>query len=115
MSTPFQDYWAGEAGGDVPSLPTSGYFDDSGPASGLQPHFMIFLDDPWVHGTQDTKIHPPRLSDSQLIDFISNCNRKGAPVTMNIGVYQDGSASPATLEQLAAARKTSAASRSLTA
>jgi hypothetical protein len=104
-STQFQDYWAGEAGGDLPSLPVSGYFDDDGPASGLQPHFMIFLDDSWVHGAQDTKIPPPRLSDSQLINFISDCNRKGASVTMNIGVYQDGSASPATLDQLAAVRK----------
>ncbi len=104
-STQFQDYWAGEAGGDLPSLPVSGYFDGDGPASGLQPHFLIFLDDSWVHGTQDTKIAPPRLNDSQLINFISECNGKGASVTMNIGVYQDGSASPATLDQLAAVRK----------
>ena len=104
-STQFQDYWAGEAGSELPSLPSSGYFDDHGPASGLQPHFLIFLDDSWVHGAQDTKIRPPRLSDSQLINFINDCNRKGASVTMNIGVYQDGSASPATLDQLAAVRK----------
>ncbi len=104
-STQFQDYWAGEAGGELPSFPASGYFDDEGPASGLQSHFLIFLDDSWVHGAQDTKIRPPRLSDSQLIDFINNCNREGASVTMNIGVYQDGSASPATLDQLGAVRK----------
>jgi alpha-L-fucosidase len=104
-STNFQDYWAGEMGGDLMTLPTTGFFDDGGPESGLQPHVLIFLDDPWAHGSQDTKIVPPRHSDAQLINYIKDCNSKGAAVTMNIGVYQDGTASPETLRQLDAVRK----------
>jgi accessory colonization factor AcfC len=53
----------------------------------------------------DTPIRSPLFRDSQLIGFVRECNRKGASVTMNIGVYQDGSASPETIEQLAAVRK----------
>lgn len=41
----------------------------------------------------------------ELADYIMDCNRKGAPVTLNVGVYLDGAASPATLRQLDAVRK----------
>jgi hypothetical protein len=104
-STDFQDYWAGEMGGDLLPLPATGFFDHGGPESGLHPHVLILLDDGWVHGSQDTKIVPPRHSDEQLIDYIKDCNSKGATVTMNIGVYQDGTPSPQTLMQLYAVRK----------
>ena len=104
-STEFQDYWAGEMGGDLMSLPTTGFFDGGGPESGLQPHVLVFLDDSWVHGSQDTKVVPPRNSDAQLIRYVKDCNGKGATVTMNIGVYQDGTPSPLTLRQLDAVRK----------
>lgn len=104
-STDFQDYWAGEMGGDLMTLPATGFFDSGGPENGLQPHVLIFLDDPWIHGSENTRIAPPRHSDVQLIDYIKDCNSEGAAVTMNIGVYQDGAASPETLRQLDAVRK----------
>jgi alpha-L-fucosidase len=104
-STDFQEYWAGEVGGALLRLPEKGYFDNNGPQSGLQPQVLIFLDDPWMHGYPETEIHPPLFSDQDLAEYITDCNKKGAPVTMNIGVYQDGTASPATLRQLAAIRK----------
>src|SRR5438309_2255122 len=104
-STEFQEYWAGELGGELVRLPETGYFDDSGPQSGLQPHVLIFIDDPWMHAYPDTAIHAPRFGDQELTDYMTDCNRKGAPVTLNIGVYLDGSASPATLSQLARLRK----------
>jgi alpha-L-fucosidase len=104
-STEFQDYWAGELGGELVRLPENGYFEDSGPQNGLQPHVLIFIDDPWMHAYADREILPPRFSDRELADYIKDCNRKNAPVTLNIGVYLDGSASPATLHQLAKVRK----------
>jgi hypothetical protein len=104
-STEFQDFWAGEVGGDLNRLPDSGFFDHGGPASGLQPHLLIFLDDTWVHGYQDTMIRQPLYTDAHLIEYVKDCNRKGASVTMNIGVYQDGTASPTTLDQLVAVRR----------
>lgn len=104
-STEFQDYWAGEMGGDLMPLPSTGFFDHGGPASGLQPQVLILLDDNWVHGAQDSAIIPPRFADGRLIEYIKDCNSKGAPVTMNIGVYQDGTVSPQTLLQLSAVKK----------
>jgi hypothetical protein len=104
-ATEFQDYWAGEMGGDLMPLPSTAFFNQHGPESGLQPHVLIFLDDNWVHGTENAEIVPPRFSDAQLIEYIKDCNSKGAPVTMNIGVYQDGTPSPRTLTQLYAVRK----------
>jgi len=104
-STDFQEYWAGEVAGALTRLPEKGYFDGSGPQSGLQPHVMIFTDDPWMHTRLDSEIHAPLFGDRELADYIMDCNRKRAPVTLNIGVYLDGTASPATLRQLDAVRK----------
>jgi hypothetical protein len=103
-STDFQDFWAGEMGGELHQLPSSGTFNDHGPLAGLQPHILIYVDDPWLHGTKDTKIGPPLFTAAQLIDFIRDTNAKGGPVTMNIGVYQDGTFSRETLGELAAIR-----------
>jgi hypothetical protein len=101
-STDFQDYWAGEMGGELHPLPSSGFFDDHGSAAGLQPHVLVFIDDPWLHGSTDAEIARPLFSNDQLITFVRDTNSKGGPVTLNIGVYQDGSVSPATLKQLQA-------------
>lgn len=105
-STDFQEYWAAELGGGLLRLPEKGYFEDDGPQSGLQPQALIFVDDPWMHGYPDTEIHAPLFSDEVLAAYIADCNKKGAPVTMNIGVYQDGTVSPATMRQLQTIRKT---------
>lgn len=104
-STDFQDYWAGEMGGELHPLPSSGLFDDHGPLAGLQPHVLIYIDDPWLHGSKDTRIAAPLFTASRLTDFIRDTNAKGGPVTMNIGVYQDGTFSPDTLKELEAIRK----------
>ena len=104
-STDFHDYWAGEVGGELTKLPETGFFSDGGIAGGLEPHVLIFLDDPWVHGAADKPIRPPLFTDEQLVDYVMDCNRKGAAVTMNIGVYQDGTASPETVKLLEAVRK----------
>jgi accessory colonization factor AcfC len=53
----------------------------------------------------DTPIHDPIFDNQQLIEYVRDCNQKGAAVTMNIGVYEDGTASPATLKQLQDLRK----------
>ncbi|MGQ0834196.1 MAG: alpha-L-fucosidase [Gammaproteobacteria bacterium] len=99
-ATEFQDYWAGEVGGELRGLPAAGYFEPGGEQGGLQPHVLIFLDDPWVHGRADTPIEKPRFDTTELVEYVRTCNREGAPVTMNVGVYQDGSPSPATIAQL---------------
>ena len=98
-STEFQDYYAGEAGFTV-KVPEASYFKKGGPAEGLQPHFLIFADDPWAHTAKDAEIVPPLYKDDELISYVKAVNALGGPVTINIGVYQDGTASQATIKQL---------------
>tara|TARA_B100001964_G_scaffold124694_1_gene138087 strand:- start:174 stop:623 length:450 start_codon:yes stop_codon:yes gene_type:complete len=69
ISTKFQDYYVGEFGGAL-ILPDTSYFGKSGPAGGLQPHGMIFGDDPWHHDHPDTNIEPPRFATKQLVDYV---------------------------------------------
>ena len=42
----------------------------------------------------------PAIQDEELIRYVKAVNALGGPVTINIGVYQDGTASPATLQQI---------------
>lgn len=104
-ATPFQDYYAGELGGELKLPPEHGYFDDDGPQSGLAGHILVFLDDTWNHASSNQPIKAPLFKDEDLIRYVRTLNARGIPVTMNIGVYQDGTASPATLAQLRALRK----------
>jgi hypothetical protein len=98
-STEFQEYYAGEAG-NVLKLPDASYFQKGGPAEGLQPQFLIFLDDAWHHGQPNTDIVSPLYTDEQVIRYVRECNSLGGPATLNVSVYQDGTASPETLKQL---------------
>jgi pimeloyl-ACP methyl ester carboxylesterase len=105
MATPFQDYYAGELGGELRIPPERGYFDADGPQSGLAGHILLFLDDAWNHTSRDQPIKAPLFKDEDLIRYVRTLNARGIPVTMNIAVYQDGTASPATLDQLRTVRK----------
>ncbi len=94
----FQEYWAGEAT-DTLILPEHKYFSD------LQPHILIILDDEWVHDVPDTDIRPPLFETHNLIDYVKAGNARNIVVSMNLGIYEDGTISPATLEQMQALRK----------
>jgi alpha-L-fucosidase len=98
-STEFQEYYSGEAAHCV-TVPEANYFGAGGPAEGLQPHFLIIADDPWAHNTRDSDIGPPLYQDDELIRYVKAVNALGGPVTINIGVYQDGTASQATIQQI---------------
>ena len=102
-STEFQDYYAGELGGSL-VLPEADYFAPDGPAGGLQPHGLIFLDDPWMHGRPDSEIAPPLFKTDELINYVRSCIARRMVITLNMGIYQDGGVSPATLEQKRALR-----------
>jgi hypothetical protein len=43
---------------------------------------------------------PPAYEDDQLITFVRNWVKIGAAVTLNVGIYQEGHLSPATVAQL---------------
>ena len=103
VETPWQDYWAGEVG-DVVRPATSRYM-ASGTAIGLQSHFLLFADAPWVHSTPDAEMEPLRFSDESLIDFVRKNAEKEAAVTINLGIYQDGSIGEAARRQMTALRQ----------
>ena len=94
----FQDYWAGEVG-EFLALPDPEHHGD------LQPHVWFFLDDEWTHEEPDTDIPPPLYRTADLIDHIKAAGERRIPVSMNVGVYQDGTASKATMQQLLEIKK----------
>ncbi|MBW1673634.1 MAG: alpha-L-fucosidase [Deltaproteobacteria bacterium] len=103
-TTEFQEYYAGEFGGGL-KLPETSFFQEGGPAAGLQGHGMIFLDDPWIHHLINQDIVAPRFSNKELIDYVKACISRDIIITMNMGIYQDGTVSEATLNQMRALRK----------
>ena len=92
VGTPWGEYWAAEVGGPG-VLPEDGGEDQgmvSGAGKGLNGHALLIMDDPWVHGKLNTDVVAPRHTKNRLIDFVSDCSQKNAPVTINLGIYQDG-------------------------
>lgn len=103
IETQWQDYWAGEVAEIV--RPASARYMTSGPAIGLQAHFLLFADAPWVHSTPDSEMEPLLFSDEALIDFVKRNVEKEAPVTINLGIYQDGTIGEAAQRQMAKLRQ----------
>lgn len=66
---------------------------------GLQWHSLIWIDCFWAH-EKEGEIEPPRFSDDELANYINQCNDKNGAVTLNIGIYQDGSFGKSTAKQL---------------
>ena len=103
VETPWQDYWAGEVGDIV--RPATSRYNASATAIGLQSHFLLYADAPWVHSLADAEMEPLRFSDESLIDFVKHNAAKEAAVTINLGIYQDGSIGEAARRQMAALRQ----------
>ena len=95
LYTQHQDYWAGEMTAlDHPAA--ARYL-----GNGLQWFGWTCLEDrAWVHTKPNTPIPPPLYSDQQLTAFVQTCNRRQAPMTFNVGIYQEGTPAPASIEQL---------------
>jgi hypothetical protein len=95
LYTTHQDYWAGE----MVNLdtPAKGRFLDNG----LQWFGWTCIEDRrWVHTKLDTPIPPPLYTDEQVIGCVRTCNQHMAPMTFNVGIYQDGTMAEASVEQL---------------
>lgn len=96
LYTSHQDYWAGELV-DLKHPPKDRYH----PANGLQWFGWTCLEDrAWVHGQRDSEIPPPLYSDEEIVSFVRTCNSHQAPMTFNVGIYQDGTMAAASVEQL---------------
>ena len=95
LYTTHQDYWAGEMV-NLKTPAASRYL-----KNGLQWFGWVCLDfRAWVHTKQNTEIPKPLYSDEEVITFVRTCNAHQAPMTFNVGIYQDGTMAPASVEQL---------------
>lgn len=69
--------------------------------NGLQWFGWTCLEDrAWVHTKLDTPIRAPLYTDEQVIRYVRTCNQHLAPMTFNVGIYQDGKMAEASVEQL---------------
>ncbi|MCK0191716.1 alpha-L-fucosidase [Arenibacter sp. F20364] len=84
--TPWQDYWAGEVGSPI-DIPVNGYM-QNGPAPELPYQALLIMEPYWVQ--QKSEMPNPRLSSQKLSKYILDCMDNGGAVTVNLGIYQDG-------------------------
>ncbi len=95
LYTTHQDYWAGELV-NLNTPATSRHLDN-----GLQWFGWTCLDfRSWVHTKRNTEIPKPLYSDEEVTAYVRQCNAHQAPMTFNVGIYQDGTMAPASVEQL---------------
>jgi len=88
--TDWQDYWSGELT-DLPLKPFKSRYILRGAGQGLQAHAAIRLDAPWFHITPDKEMESPRYQAGELANYIKSCMADRAPVTLGVGIFQDGS------------------------
>ena len=95
LYTTHQDYWAGELV-NLNTPPKSRYLDN-----GLQWFGWTCIEDRrWVQTRLHTPISSPLYTDEQVIGFVRTCNKHMAPMTFNVGIYQDGTMAAESVDQL---------------
>jgi len=92
--TDWQEYWAGEAASPV-ELPDSGTL-KRGPGMGLKYQSLIIMEPYWVQ--EKAQMPDPRFTAEQLKKYISDCMEHGGAVTINMGIYQNGTVGKKALE-----------------
>jgi alpha-L-fucosidase len=96
-----QDHWSGELV-DLKAPAKARFLDN-----GLQWFGWTCLDfRAWVHTSRNTEIPKPLYSDEEVATFVRTCNSHQAPMTFNVGIYQDGTMAPVSVEQLRRIGKT---------
>jgi len=95
LYTTHQDYWSGELV-DLKAPAKNRYLGD-----GLQWFGWTCLEDrAWVHHRVNTEIPQPLYSDEEVVGYVRECNAHQAPMTFNVGIYQDGRMAETSVEQL---------------
>jgi hypothetical protein len=102
--TEWQDYFAGELT-DLPLKSYGGRYIGWGVAKGLQGHVALRFDADWLHIAQDKPMPPPRFKASELADYIRSCQALQVPVTLGVGLFQDGSIGPEAMPVLREVRR----------
>ena len=95
LYTTHQDYWSGELV-NLHAPAKSRYLDN-----GLQWFGWTCLEDrAWVHHRMNTEVPKPLYSDQEVAAYVRECNAHQAPMTFNIGIYQDGTMGEASVSLL---------------
>jgi hypothetical protein len=108
--TPLQDYISGECEGIrngqialYDKVHNDKYVSPTryAPGTSCQNHVLFCIDNhgQWVN-ERNGPLPPPKYKDEELFPFVRSCLQAGMGLTMNIGLYQDGSFGAQTLEQL---------------
>jgi hypothetical protein len=58
-----------------------------------------------VLSKRDTPMESPRFSAEKLIDYIQRCQSAQSPVTVNLGIFQDGSIGPESAALMSSVRE----------
>ena len=104
LENPWQDYLAGDLG-SIENPPASRYIED-GPGVGIQYHYCATLDEPnWAHESIETPMPHPRFTDARLVGYVKACMAQRVPVTLNMGIFQDGTPGEETLNQVQLLRR----------
>ena len=101
--TPWQEYWAGEIGGL--HLPATGRTIEYSAGRGLQFHTLLMLENIWAHSKPNTPMELPQFSAEDLINYVKECMEKQGVVTINMGIYQEGTVGKESLKVMQALRR----------
>lgn len=63
-------------------------------------HALVWIDCFWVHDTPGRRIDAPRFFDPELHGYLHQCHQNGGAVTLNIGIYRDGTLAEQSLAQV---------------
>ena len=74
-----------------------------GPRHGLRYQSLIIMEPYWVR--QKVDMPAPRFDAQTLGDYVSQCMKNGGAVTINLGIYQDGSVDPRAVDVLKGVRQ----------
>jgi len=99
--TPWQDYWAGEVGSPV-KPPVQG-FASKGPVPDLPYQALLIMEPYWVQ--QKAIVTDPLLNSTELSQYIIDCMKNSGAVTINMGIYQDGTVGEKALKVMKEVKK----------
>jgi hypothetical protein len=99
--TEWQEYWAGENASPV-EIPRNGTY-ERGPGAGLQFQSLLIMEPYWVQ--QRAEMPDPRFTVDKLSTYIEDCMKNGGVVTINLGIYQDGTVGEKALEVMKGVRQ----------
>jgi len=99
--SPWQDYWAGEAASPIP-VPVNGFLKE-GSVTDLRYQVLLVMEPYWVQ--EKAEMPDPRFTSTQLSEYIRNCSNNGGAVTVNMGIYQDGTVGEKALQVMKEVKK----------